>query len=195
MESSLFYCHVEKNGSNQEIIESLEEFVNENKNEQIYIINAPLSENKYSYDYQEDALVLLSPNHKIIFIDLKNNTNEFKNYYDDFIEDLSSLSDKYKYKEFIGRPREWKNILTVQEIYSNNILEILLKNKISIEDKRKNEFLISLLIGSINDIEKKGIETPKTILEKVKNNILLFDGQQTRFIYKEFDKRTISILG
>ena len=31
-----------------------------------------------------------SPNHKIIFIDLKNNTNEFKNYYDDFIEDLSS---------------------------------------------------------------------------------------------------------
>ncbi|MGJ0314622.1 DEAD/DEAH box helicase [Aliarcobacter cryaerophilus] len=195
MESSLFYCHVEKNGLNQEIIENLEKFVNENKGEQIYIINAPLSENKYSYDYQENALVLLSPNHKIIFIDLKNNINEFKNYYDDFIEDLSSLSDKYKYKEFIGRPREWKNILTVQEIYSNNILETLLKNKISIEDKRKNEFLISLLIGSINDIEKKGIETPKTILEKVKNNILLFDGQQTRFIYKEFDKRTISIQG
>ena len=87
MESSLFYCHVEKNGLNQEIIENLEKFVNENKGEQIYIINAPLSENKYSYDYQENALVLLSPNHKIIFIDLKNNINEFKNYYDDFIED------------------------------------------------------------------------------------------------------------
>ena len=42
MESSLFYCHVEKNGLNQEIIENLEKFVNENKGEQIYIINAPL---------------------------------------------------------------------------------------------------------------------------------------------------------
>mgnify|MGYP000712299642 CR=1 FL=1 len=195
MQNSLFYCHVEKNSLNQDIIDILEKFVNENKNEQIYIINAPLSENKYSYDYQEKALVLLSPNHKIIFVDLNNNPKEFGDYYDDFIEDLSSLSDKYKYKDYIGRPREWKNILTEKEYNISNIIEIVEKHRIKPEDKRKNEFLISLIIGSINDIEKKGVETPKTLLEKVKNNILLFDGQQTRFIYQEFKKKTISIQG
>ncbi len=195
MQNSLFYCHVEKNSLNQDIIDILEKFVNENKNEQIYIINAPLSENKYSYDYQEKALVLLSPNHKIIFVDLNNNPKEFGDYYDDFIEDLSSLSDKYKYKDYIGRPREWKNILTEKEYNISNIIEIVEKHRIKPEDKRKNEFLISLIIGSINDIEKKGVETPKTLKEKVKNNILLFDGQQTRFIYQEFKKKTISIQG
>ena len=195
MQNSLFYCHVEKNSLNQDIIGILEKFVNENQNEQIYIINAPLSENKYSYDYQEKALVLLSPNHKIIFVDLNNNPKEFDNYYDDFIEDLSSLSDKYKYKDYIGRPREWKDTLTKKEYDNSDIRSILDNNKINLEDKRRNEFLISLIIGSINDIEKKGVETPKTLLEKVKNNILLFDGQQTRFIYQEFKKKTISIQG
>ena len=196
MQNSSFYCHVEKNSLDQNIIEDLENFVNNGSNEQIYILNAPLSENKYSYSYQENALVVLSPNHKIIFIDLLNNQKEFEYYYDDFIEDLSSLSDKYNYKNSIGRPRDWKNVLTKQTTDSSNILNFLEENKITnIKDRRKNEFLISLLIGSINDIEEKGIEAPKTLLEKVKSNILLFDGQQTRFIYKEFTKKTISIQG
>ncbi len=196
MQNSSFYCHVEKNSLNQNIIEDLENFVNNGSNEQIYILNAPLSENKYSYSYQENALVVLSPNHKIIFIDLLNNQKEFEYYYDDFIEDLSSLSDKYNYKNSIGRPRDWKNVLTKQTTDSSNILNFLEENKITnIKDRRKNEFLISLLIGSINVIEEKGIEAPKTLLEKVKSNILLFDGQQTRFIYKEFTKKTISIQG
>ena len=154
MQNSSFYCHVEKNSLNQNIIEDLEKFVNDNRNEQIYILNAPLSENKYSYNYQENALVVLSPNHKIIFIDLLNNQKEFEYYYDDFIEDLSSLSDKYNYKNSIGRPRDWKDILTRLKIDSSNIVDFLKENKITnIPDRRKNEFLISLLIGSINDIE------------------------------------------
>ena len=154
MQNSSFYCHVEKNSLNQNIIEDLEKFVNDNRNEQIYILNAPLSENKYSYNYQENALVVLSPNHKIIFIDLLNNQKEFEYYYDDFIEDLSSLSDKYNYKNSIGRPRDWKDILTRLKIDSSNIVDFLKENKITnIPDRRKNEFLISLLIGSINNIE------------------------------------------
>ena len=145
MQNSSFYCHVEKNSLNQNIIEDLEKFVNDNRNEQIYILNAPLSENKYSYNYQENALVVLSPNHKIIFIDLLNNQKEFEYYYDDFIEDLSSLSDKYNYKNSIGRPRDWKDILTRLKIDSSNIVDFLKENKITnIPDRRKNEFLISL---------------------------------------------------
>ncbi|WXG20790.1 DEAD/DEAH box helicase family protein [Campylobacter concisus] len=87
--------------------------------------------------------------------------------------------------------------LTQLEIYSSaiDIKQLFLNNSLSGELQRKSQLLISLLIGSINDIEKKGIAVPKTILEKIKNNIVLFDGQQTRFIYKEFNKKPIFIQG
>jgi len=51
------------------------------------------------------------------------------------------------------------------------------------DDKRKTELLISLVIGSINQIEKILIKAPENLLDKVKNKIQLFDGDQTRFIY------------
>ena len=102
-----FYNYVEKNEKNQRIIEQLEDFVNNNPNEQIYLITAPLG-GKYKYSYEKNALVILSPKHKIIFIDLANNKDEFNEYYEDFIEDLNAISDKYDYKDYIGRPRQWK---------------------------------------------------------------------------------------
>ena len=52
-----------------------------------------------------------------------------------------------------------------------------------------------MVTGSINDIEKVGVETPQTLLEKVKHNIILFDGEQTRFIYKPLEHKKISIQG
>lgn len=196
MNNSLFYNQVEENEKNKIIIGQIENFAYKNSNEQIYVINAPLGENKYSYEYEENVIVILSPKHKIIFLDLNNNTEKFKEYYEDFIEDLSALSDKFKYKEHIGRPREWKKELTVLESIENNDIESLLtKNLINLELKRRIELLISLMIGSINNIEKIGVEIPKTLLEKVKNNIILFDGQQTRFIYQEFPNKSVSIQG
>ena len=197
MENSLFYSNVDINENNSTFIEKISEYSKNNPLEQIYILSKPLSENKYKYEYEENALVILSPKHKIIFLDLANKQEEFEEYYNDFIEDLNSISDKFKYKDYIGRPREWKKELTQLEIYSSavNIEELFLNNSLSGELQRKSQLLISLLIGSINDIEKKGIAVPKTRLEKIKNNIVLFDGQQTRFIYKEFDRKSIFIQG
>lgn len=197
MANSLFYNHVEENQKNQQIIQQIQQYANDNPNEQIYVITAPLGENKYSYDYEENAIVILSPKHKIIFLDLNNNEDDFDEYCEDFIEDLTSLSDKFNYKEYIGRPRRWKNELIVPEIAQTdcNIENLLHKHILDDELKRKNELLISLLIGSINDIKNIGAETPVTLLEKVKKNIILFDGDQTRFIYKEFTKKTIAIQG
>lgn len=37
--------------------------------------------------------------------------------------------------------------------------------------KRKGEFLISLLTGSINNIDKTGLDYPETILEKIKEKL------------------------
>lgn len=197
MENSLFYNHVEENEKNKDIIKELKEYAKNNHNEQIYIINTPLGENKYRYDYKENAIVILSPKHQIIFLDLDNNEDKFEEYYEDFIEDLGFISNKFKYQEHIGRPKKWQSELTVTKSlqYFDNIKNLLSQNLIPSELKRKNELLISLIIGSINNIEKIGVDTPKTLLEKVRNNIILFDGQQTRFIYQEFPKKSVSIQG
>ena len=69
MNNSLFYNHVEKNDLNEKIIKHIEDFAERNPTQQIYLLTSPLGE-KYAYQYEENALVLLSPNHKIIFIDL-----------------------------------------------------------------------------------------------------------------------------
>ena len=197
MQNSLFFNHIQNSEKNKNIINELELYAEENPNEQLYLITAPLSEQKYQYEYEENAIVILSPKHKIIFLDLSHNEQDFKEYYEDFIEDLTSLSDKYNYKQYIGRPRKWRDELIVYEKnIPTNINELLATHAITDSNlKRKVELLISLLIGSINDIEKIGVDVPETLLEKVKRNIILFDGDQTRFIYKDFPKKIVSIQG
>lgn len=196
--TSLFYNHVKENDLNKEIISRFETFAKENPNQQLYLITSPLGE-KYDYDYAKNSIVILSPKHKIIFLNLGGEElqEDFNEYYNDFIEDLNSISDKFEYKDHIGRPREWKKNLTAREnfISTMSIQELLEKHKLDEHYQRLGELLISLLIGSINDIEKIGIESPDTLLDKVKKNIILFDGDQTRFIYKEFPNKTVSIQG
>ena len=196
MDNSLYFKNLEENETNKVIFKLLESYLLENSNEQVYVINSPLGE-KYSYSYQDNALVILSPKHKLIFLDLKGDSLAFEEYYEDFIEDLNSISDKFKYKEYIGRPREWKNNNTIK-IYKEefeNFVKLFKDNLLPIDLQRISELLISLLIGSINDIQKIGAEVPQTLLEKVKKNIILFDGEQTRFIYKEFENKTVTIQG
>jgi len=197
MSNSLFFNHVNDNDKNRNIIERFEKYATEHPHEQLYLITAPLSEQKYHYEYEENAIVILSPKHKIIFLDLENNEEKFEEYYEDFIEDLTSLSDKYNYKQYIGRPRKWRDELIVDKSdIPMDISTFLSANEITDQNsKRKIELLISLLIGSINDIGKIGVDVPETILEKVKRNIILFDGDQTRFIYKEFPRKIVSIQG
>ena len=75
------------------------------------------------------------------------------------------------------------------------IEEILRKYRIPVQNERIVELLISLLIGSINDINKIGAEVPETLLDKVKKKIVLFDGMQSRFIFEDIDKNIITIQG
>ncbi len=197
MNNSLFYNHIKENDKNKEIIKQIKNHTTEHPEEQLYLITAPLGENKYSYEYADNVIVIVSPKHKTIFLDLLNNEVEFTEYCEDFIEDLSSISDKFNYKQHIGRPRKWQKELIAEEIVDAdfNIEALLRKHRVPKELERKNELLISLLIGSINDIDKIGVDKPESLLEKVKNNIILFDGEQTRFIYKQLDKKRVSIQG
>lgn len=196
MENSLFFSQIEKTDFNSEFINNIEQYCGTNPREQIYLINSPLGD-KYNYEYQDNAVVILSPKHRIIFIDLLGNEDLFEEFYEDFIEDLSSISDKFEYKQHIGRPREWKknNTILINKNDYQSLEELLSDNILEGKDQRVSELLISLLIGSINDISKIGAEIPESLLDKVKKNILLFDGEQTRFIYKEFTNKTVSIQG
>jgi len=197
-EHSLFYNHIELNNYNREIINQFKNFSKNNPNEQIYLVTSPLGEKKYQYDYEDKSVVFLSPKHKIIFFNLdQNSEDEFEEYVEEFIEDLGSLSDKYEYKQYIGRPKKWKNDLITKENFNNeNIVDIINNNLIEDRNlRRKNELIISLITGSINDIKNISIEEPETLLEKIKNKIILFDGEQTRFIYKNLNKKVIQIQG
>ena len=195
------YISCKETSKNKSVIDKFKIFLSEEeKTTQIYIITAPLG-GKYTYDYEENVLVILIPKHKIIFLNLSEEKNtDFENYYGDFIEDLASISDKYEYKGYIGRPRDWKENNTAKanlEDFNKGSLKEFLTSFVVKDSKeqRIGEFLISLLIGSINDIKQKGIEVPETLLEKVKKNIVLFDGDQTRFIYREFSNKIVTIQG
>lgn len=102
--------------------------------------------------------------------------------------------------QVLGRTSKWRKDFIETRTYTeiNDLsVEDLLKSIriVSNEMSRKGEFIISLLTGSINDIEKTGIAYPETILEKIKRKIVLFDGEQTRFIYDEPHEKRITIQG
>jgi superfamily I DNA and RNA helicase len=195
MTNGIFFNNIQENELNRDLLKNIQDHAKDS-NLQLYIISSPLGE-KYAYDYENNAIVILSPKHKILFIDLLNQEEEFEEFFEDFVEDLSSISDKFEYKNHIGRPREWKKELTTRLKYDEtfDFEEVLEQNALLQQQQRKCELLISLLIGSINDIERVGVDVPETTLEKVRKNILLFDGDQTRFIYEEFDNKTVSIQG
>lgn len=56
--------------------------------------------------------------------------------------------------------------------------------------ERKTNLVIGLLTGSINNkIDTLELETPVDILSAVKNKIMLFDGDQTNFIFNKNIKK------
>lgn len=198
MENSRLFIDInEHNEKNKTILSKITEYVEEHTDSIVYIITAPLNR-KYTYTYESNALVILSPKKKIIFVNLGDNEEEFEDYVEDFIEDIGNLSDNFEYKAQIGRPREWSKKV-ISKIDSSKIksIETLFNQNTLIvgREQRIAELIITLLIGSINDIKAIGVEQPETALEKIRKNILLFDADQTRFIYKDLEQKMILIQG
>ena len=202
MSKGLFYTNIEeKNNKVSEILERLEMYSDE-KFKQVYVLNKPLmGKTTYNYEYL-DAIVIFIPNFKIIFLDLNEKekfSNEFEDYVEDYIEDIGHISKTYNYTEALGRPRNWKENLTSKIYYyeiKKNFIETLEEYKL-VDKKliREGELLISLVTGSINDISRVKGEVTEDLLESIKKKIILFDGDQTRFIYQELPKKIIKIHG
>lgn len=196
MESNRYFDSIGQSAKTDPYIEKVREFVNVDDHHIAYVLNKPLG-TKYDYDYYGNVLVILSPNHKLIFLNLGDDEEEFDEFVDEFCDDIYNLSDKHGYIEQINRPRKWKNDLVykVAAPTPNDVIDYINQAEAENEWKRKANLILTLLLGCINDLEKIGREDPKTLLDKVKHNIVLFDGDQTRFIYKEYNKKVVSVQG
>lgn len=197
MDNSLFYINFEPNDEQREFIDQVKAVTTDNINP-IYVIKKPIIEKKTDYDY-EKAFVILIPRHKIMFYDFGKNQELFDEYVEDFTEDIGYIAKKYDFFKLIGRPRQWKDQFIVKiDIRSENrsFASLLEENRIKDEELiRKGEILISLATGSINEAERLGEGVPDNILDQIKRKIILFDGEQTKFIFDEPTKKRITIQG
>lgn len=189
MNSNYFYSNVITSANNSTFLENLQELA-ETVKQQIYVLSRPLIDGKYQYN-DDTLMIVLSSKRKITFVTTRKIDDAFEDLCEDIIEDIGSVSDKYGYKEKIGRPRKWRERLTCR--FSTHEIQNVKEwfcNDITINDAadyRTLDLLVSLFIGSINDIKNITSEEPDNILDKVKHKIQLFDGQQTRFIYEELE--------
>lgn len=195
--SSYFYSSIRPTEGNESLIDCFKEYAENNK-VQIFLLSAPLVDRKYVYNY-EDGFFLSIAKCKLCFFRYGGNEDDFKNYSEDFIEDLGSISDKFLYKNEIGRPKSWRTAVftTWTQLDKNVDIQNWCRDNILSEPSliRLGDLLLSLITGSINDIKKIGIDTPENLLDKVKRKIVLFDGDQTRFIYQNLPEKTVVIQG
>lgn len=165
---------------------------------QVYIIKKPLIKSDAEYDY-DDAFIILIPEYKIFIVNNGEDNEDFYDFEEDFITDLGFLSDKYDYIKKLGRPRKWKNqqIQVIDKTFEiNSFIDDIEQFKLNnSKEKRISELLISLLTGSINSIDEINLEEADTLLDKVKQKIVLFDGEQTRFIFEDIKQKTVYIQG
>lgn len=201
MGTELFYCGVQLNQFNLEVKQFVEKLrgYSDAYNKSVYIIDKALGKNLKldSYSYTEELVVLI-PKQKVMLLNYGNAKNEFDEFVEDFIADLEYLSKRYEYQKKIGRSRNWKDCISelkFEEIKMRDVEDILRDCVVPVHKERTVELLISLLIGSINDIQNVGIDDPKTLLDKVKQKIILFDGMQSRFLYENLEKDIIRIQG
>lgn len=146
---------------------------------QTYVLCKPLSKEDSTYEYNE-TLIIFAAGTLPCFVNIGNDDDGFDEYCDDFIDDISFLSEKFKYREKIGRKKHWATLFH-QQPAEQLTFDTLVPKKSS--DKRLVDLITSLVIGSINDVEKINLE-PTTILETVKSKIVLFDTDQTSFVFK-----------
>ena len=198
IENSMFYMNFEPSSENQKkCVEAIKKAKSDDMNP-IYLLKKPIIDKKVDYAYQ-DAFMILMPRHKMIFVNFGNEQEAFEDFQDDFINDIGYIAKKYDFISIVGRPRQWRGEFVSEIQYSSEdfSFEVILKeNEITNEELiRKGDILISLATGSINEAERLGLGVPDNVLDQIKRKIILFDGEQTKFIFDEPKKKRITIQG
>lgn len=164
----------------------------------IFLIDRPIMEsNEYEYDYKNGFLLLIK-NYKVMFLTVDSLENDdFITFKEDFLEDTGALARRYEYVNLIGRSRDWKSKGIISSICLDEETDfdhLLQENKLDEVDSRVSNLIISLLTGSINNVselDKDLFSKKQTLLESIKNRIMLFDTNQTKFVYNEDSKSPI----
>lgn len=168
---------------------SLEQFAEENK-KQIYVLTRPLSKEDLSYEY-EQGFVIFASGYKPCFVDTEDNKAEFEEFVTDFIDDMAFLSEKFEYRKKIGRKKRWLELIETTGHDALDLASLKLNNP---RDKRIADLLTSLVIGSINDVNRVDLDA-NNLLDSIKSKIVLFDTDQTGFVFKMNTNKRFMIQG
>ncbi len=143
-----------------------------------------------------DALTVFISGKKGIFVNLGNDDEGFFDYIEDFVEDTGVLVSKYKYDNELGRIRKWRKDVFSEPISYNDFdtFKVNLEN-LSETELPKVKALVGLYLGNVNTITNKVLEPTQDLLEATKRNIMLFDSNQSDFIFNEPNHRRITIQG
>ncbi|WP_314004750.1 DEAD/DEAH box helicase family protein [Gemella morbillorum] len=198
LENGLFFNSLFKKDSKVEkLINDIKLFIKQNTT-QVYLLDKVLGiKSKFNYDLN-DVIYVIIPNYPILLLfDDKYNEEQIEDYFHDLKEDIGQLSAKYNYNYILDRPRKWNENWFKLRQWSEFTFENYIENeKIdNLDDVRRIELIISLITGSINDINKIGKDTPDNLLDKVKKQIMLLDGKQSHFIYGKDNQDKVLIQG
>jgi superfamily I DNA and RNA helicase len=176
---------VEKAG----VKDQIEAFAERNK-KQTYVLRRPLSKDDAVYDYENAVAVFIS-GMRPFFLNVGGDDVLFAEYMDDFIEDISFLSEKFKYREKIGRKKHWE---TLFDSCDGSEIDFESRRAESPASGRLVDLITSLVVGSINDVSKVNLEA-RDLLDSIKSKIILFDTDQTSFVFRSGGGKKFVIQG
>ena len=186
------YCFYEPNASTLLDRAGFTHFIEEisqHFKKQTYVLCKPLTIEDTTYGY-DNAVVVFVSGMRPFFLNLGEGGTEesFQEYTEEFIDDISHLSEKYKYREKIGRRRTWEECFLRFNKSNIDIGKLGIGNA---KEIRTIDLIISLVVGSINDAEKIKLETVDP-LDAIKSKIILFDTDQTSFVFRSNQPSIIS---
>ncbi|WP_174491067.1 DNA/RNA helicase, partial [Escherichia coli] len=163
----------------------INEYAEKNK-KQTYVLCRPLSNEDVKYDYDQ-AIAVFSAGIKPFFMNLGDDVELFEEYQEDFLEDVSYLAEKFKYRSKIGRKKTWQDLFEVLSVGDADFSKLEVETK----ESRIIDLLISLIVGSINDTSRINLEA-SNLLDTIKSKIILFDTDQTKFVFQSgIGKKTV----
>lgn len=169
--------------------EKIERFSEEHK-KQTYVMCRPLSKEDSYYDYDK-ALVIFSSGVMPCVVNVGSDDEAFEEYFDDFVEDVSYLSEKFKYREKIGRKKSWRGLFQLCNASDLDLSNFFVPPG---PKSRVVDLVTSLVVGSINDVSKIDLDAFH-ILDVVKSKIVLFDTDQTSFVFKPKPNKKFVVQG
>lgn len=159
-----------------------------------YVLNKPLDpyfrEPKY-----KDAVIVCFPQRKFLVLNLDaDSQGAFEDFLYELKDDLTFLYRSKEYDEVLGSFHRWYGDLFIEfKAADPNQIESYFEQA-TIEEsdyvsKKKVELILSLLTASYNDVSGLSLEEPANLLDAIKSKIMVFDTDQSQFLFSDDPKK------